>query len=332
MTKFDFLDNPGKENIDSDNQNSFNQDYSDYGSSARYLLLKQNKLSFLSNTSDLSSEISALNINSSSVINERERVLPTINDDDRVARSISDSDTLPWRMICSLEIETQTGTRYGTGWFAGTKTIITAGHNIFSEAYASSGRRDDFWAKKIKVYPGRYDQYIPYPIDSSGFQKPIVIDGNQPGVFSVSKKWKEHGTDRDFDYRGFDYGSIHLSEPVGEQTNWFSIEVVSDLFLSNGRKVNLAGYPNTFQGTSLFGTRLYHAVGSIGSPITERLIYHQVDATTGQSGSPVWFQDGTRAVVIGIYCSDDAHNNIAVRINQEVNNMIRNWIDTDNNS
>lgn len=326
MAEFDFLDNPGKEALDSANQNSFDQDSSDYGSSAKHLLFKQNKSSFVSNTSDLSSKISVLDRNPFRVR----------GNEDRVARSISDSDTMPWRMICSLEIETRNGTFYGTGWFAGKKTIITAGHNIFSEAFARSGIRRDYWAKKIRVYPGRYDQYIPYPTDGSGFQKPIIIDENQQGVFSVSPKWKEHGTDINFDYRGFDYGSIHLSEPVGEETKYFPTKEVSDSFLSslsNERNViHLAGYPITFEGRSLFGTRLYYAVGSISLPINERLIYHQVDATKGQSGSPVWFQDGTSPVVIGIYCSDDPHNNIAVRINQEVSNLIKTWIDRDNNS
>src|SRR4051812_15241614 len=52
-----------------------------------------------------------------------------IGQDDRTR--ILETHLPPWRMICALEMETTFGSFIGTGWFAGPKTLITAGHCVF---------------------------------------------------------------------------------------------------------------------------------------------------------------------------------------------------------
>jgi V8-like Glu-specific endopeptidase len=87
-----------------------------------------------------------------------------IGTDDRIR--VLDPETMPWRMICSLEISGRTGKGIGTGWFVGPKTIITAGHCVYHPNFGG-------WANEIKIYPGRYGTNFPFP-QKPDFQKPIV--------------------------------------------------------------------------------------------------------------------------------------------------------------
>lgn len=61
-----------------------------------------------------------------------------IDRDDRVR--ILDTELYPWRMICALHMRGPNGAgAIGTGWFIGPKTVVTAGHCVFSN-YFFGGR------------------------------------------------------------------------------------------------------------------------------------------------------------------------------------------------
>src|SRR5918999_1798573 len=67
--------------------------------------------------------------------------------DDRVR--ILDTDLPPWRMICALRMRGPTGAgAIGTGWFIGPRTVLTAGHCVFSNHFFGG------WAASIDVIPG----------------------------------------------------------------------------------------------------------------------------------------------------------------------------------
>src|SRR5918912_3129628 len=67
--------------------------------------------------------------------------------DDRVR--ILDTELAPWRMICALRMRGPTGAgAIGTGWFIGPRTVLTAGHCVFSNHFFGG------WASSIEVIPG----------------------------------------------------------------------------------------------------------------------------------------------------------------------------------
>src|SRR5271157_3349706 len=70
-----------------------------------------------------------------------------IDRDDRVR--ILDTELAPWRMICALRMQGGSGAgAIGTGWFIGPRTVITAGHCVFSNYFFGG------WASTIEVIPG----------------------------------------------------------------------------------------------------------------------------------------------------------------------------------
>ena len=77
-----------------------------------------------------------------------------IGDDERVR--IVDTDLLPWRMICALRLKGPTGSAVGTGWLAGPKTILTAGHCVHHLPFFGG------WVQSIDVSAGRDAARFPF--------------------------------------------------------------------------------------------------------------------------------------------------------------------------
>jgi glutamyl endopeptidase len=231
--------------------------------------------------------------------------------DDRVL--VNAPEKFPWRMICSLEIQGNSGgTGIGTGWFIGPKTIATAGHCVFHPSLGG-------WAEKITIYPGRYDldnTVFPYP-QSPHFTKPIVSKR-----FEVVNGWINTLSP------DFDYAVIHLGEPVGKETGWFAVAVKDNTALQ-GTLVNVSGYP----GDKDLGRRQYFAASKVGL-VTPTRIFYEADTYGGQSGSPAWIQEDVNASpeVIGIHSYGVGGGftlNSATRITAEIFETIKQWIQAD---
>lgn len=222
--------------------------------------------------------------------------------DDRVR--ILDTHNTPWRMICSLSIQGPRGSFVGTGWFAGPKTIITAGHCIYEE------RQMGGWATQIQVSPGRDGNNFPYPPVTS--QK-----------FEVPEEWvASRGTNPDFDY-----GVIYLDEPLGERTGWFSVAIADNNRLDRAA-VNLSGYP--YDAAGGFGIyQLFHR--DLVSNIGDSRFYYEIDTYGGQSGAPVWIEldnTGNRQVV-GVHTygiGGSFQLNSATRITPTILTDIKQWL------
>ncbi len=222
--------------------------------------------------------------------------------DDRVR--IPDTENDPWRMICSLAIIGPRGNFVGTGWFAGPKTIITAAHCLY-EVTQMGG-----WATEISIYPGRDGNDFPYETRSSQFEVPqewIDSQGREPD---------------------YDYGVIHLSEPLGEEIGWFSVAFANDEQLK-GTRVNISGYPGDVAGN--FGAyQLFHADNIPHDGVSPKRFYYTIDTAGGQSGAPVWIELGDdQRQVVGIHTygfRGVTGKNSATRITAEILNDIKEWI------
>ena len=229
--------------------------------------------------------------------------------DDRTR--ITDTESDPWRRICCLEITGRFGSGTGTGWLVGPNTIVTAGHCVFD-------RRIGGWADSIRVIPGRDDSHEPFP-------QAVTVATR----FSSVRRWVE---DND---RGYDFGAIHLDQPIGEVVGWFGFASLSADRLRNFG-VNIAGYA----GDKKFeGRRLAFHSGRV-LQVDERRVYYDADTMGGQSGGPVWIHTDEKPdepVVVGIHAYGEGGTpgqfeieaNSAPRILPSVYDVIQQWIESD---
>lgn len=320
MVEKNLVGNPGSEESSVVEESKVLEDVCDYDCCTKYLLSDLDVPKPSPSEGELVAKAnltSLLDIPSTTF-----RVLPDEQDRFDNRRSISNSDAKPWSAICSLKIITKRqGYFIGTGFFIGSRTILTAAHNVYNRAFTTSLDKKKFYAEKIEVYPGRYYDNFPFPTRGSGIAKPITVDLSKPDTVFVANSWLEYGAERD----DYDYAILRISKPVGEQTGWLDLDVADDAFLRN-RIVHLAGYPQVVRGDYVDGKLMYHAK-DIVSDLNERMIYHQVDGTYGQSGSPIWYQGSdNKPKVIGIYTSDLMQSNVGIRITSEVRDRIQKFL------
>lgn len=221
---------------------------------------------------------------------------------------ILDTEDAPWNMICALEIKGPWGNFVGTGWFAGPKTIVTAGHCVYEK------RQMGGWAKEIIVRPGCDGAEVPFgPVKATRFES--------------TKQWLATQA------QDYDIGVIHLDAPVHDDIGWFGVSSLPDDDLL-ARFVNVSGYPGDKGGREQWWAR--NRVKGL-SPLR---IYYDVDTVGGQSGAPVFIVDkeGDTPKVVGIHAygvggAKPAHIkeevNSAPRITPEVVELIQGWIKAD---
>jgi glutamyl endopeptidase len=211
--------------------------------------------------------------------------------DDRVR--ISPATAIPWRWCCELLLTLGNGsTARGTGWFIGPRTVMTAGHCVFS---SSSGG----WARSIEVIPGMDAASRPF--------------GSQVGTaFRSVTGWTQSANPE------FDYGAIILPNGnLGNAVGWFGFASLSDASLQN-LFVNTSGYP----GDKPFGTQWFNA-GTV-TTVTARRLNYMIDTFGGQSGSAVWRLQGGVRHAVGIHGYGGCPNK-AVRITSDVFNNMTAW-------
>lgn len=229
-----------------------------------------------------------------------------IGSDDRTR--ILDTDASPWRMICALRIKAPAGQFIGTAWFAGPKTLITAGHCVYDAIQM------DGWPKQIEVVPGRDGNEMPFG----------KIKAKR---YSTVDRWTEA---RDPD---FDIGAIHLDKPIGKKVGWFAVGSLPPDELIDYH-VNISGYPlMPGQGRQQW----FHENRIL--KVTDRRIFYDVDTYGGQSGAPVWIHEskGSPPLVVGIHAYGIGGTptgfqiaaNSAPRIIPEVFDQIAAWVEAD---
>jgi glutamyl endopeptidase len=218
---------------------------------------------------------------------------------------IVSTDQQPWKLICALEIDAPWGMFVGTGWFAGPRTLITAGHCVFDKKQMGG------WAREITVTPGRDRELKPF-------------NSFKATRFSSVDAWIER---QDAD---FDIAAIHLDNDVFPASEVFHVGALPDAELQD-YLVNVSGYPASPGG----GTELYWAKNRIRA-VTPRRIFYDVDTSGGQSGGPAYIfaDENSRPIVVGIHAYGEGGTpaslnlrvNSAPRIIPEVVTQIQQWI------
>lgn len=217
----------------------------------------------------------------------------TADSDERA--QITETEAYPWRCVCALTITAADGSRWlGSGWLAGPRTVITAGHCLYMPARGG-------WVRQIEVVPGRNGSQQPYGA--------CVATS-----FRSVRGWtrKQHW--------GYDYGAIILpvDRAFGNLLGHLGYLNLSDHDLRD-LPVNIAGYPNDKpRGTLWYGAHQFEL-------ITARTLEYTVTTLGGESGAPVWQLKAGQRYVVGIHTNGDLAGNSAVRLSAPVFANINAW-------
>lgn len=225
-------------------------------------------------------------------IGGRAMIESVIGTDDR--ELVPDTTVSPWRRNCALRITSKSGQMYvGTGWFIGTRTVMTAGHCVYLHD-------DGGWPNSIEVIPGLDGSSRPYGSQTSTRFR--SVDG-----------WiKEQSSESD-------YGAILLDDEMGSTTGWFAFASLTDEELL-AVDANISGYPADKDNA----TRQYFHARRILSLTPTRLQY-DIDTYGGQSGSCIWLNVRGERIAVGIHTTGGSRGNSGTRINKEVFDNMKIW-------
>ena len=236
-----------------------------------------------------------------------------LGDDER--SHVADTGAAPWRIVCHLAVEGRFRSVVGTGWFAGPRTIVTAGHCVFDTKMGGL-------AKRIRVSPGMRDG------DTSAFGS---IEATR---FTAAPAWLERG-DADFDIGVIQLDAVPGQADPGDRLGWFGVASLRDAELRDAM-VNVSGYPMDKpqpRNGGMAGTQQWHARNRIVR-VTDRRLLYEADTAAGQSGGPAYIIDepGGTPMVVGIHAygiegTPGGTVNSAPRITPEVMQLIQQWID-----
>jgi V8-like Glu-specific endopeptidase len=236
-------------------------------------------------------------------INEEEIIPETVFGGDQ-RRIVRDPEvfTLPWQMVCALDIDTNLVFGRATGFIIGKRTILTAAHNLY-DIYLGQKRV----TSRIGVYPGRYRT-----VTKNGLFE--IVSNNQ---FYIPQAWIDSIDHGNAD-ANFDYGLIFLSQDFGSQTGKFELAALSDQELT-GRTATLAGYPAGIGS----GVEQVFAMDKIDLA-QGNLLFYKIDATIGQSGSPIWVQNlsSGQRIALGIHTVSGSSSNQGTRISSSIRSDI----------
>lgn len=229
-----------------------------------------------------------------------------IGDDDR--QRVPNTRELPYPWICYLEFSSPRGIgMIGTGWLIGPKTVVTAGHCIYSrEEYDNQGNQ--VGVGPMKRYRVR-----------AGVNAELGDALAEAGVtdMATTKQWIDQGM------TAYDFGVLYLDKSIGDEDELGHFSFGT---LDQGDEealVCVAGYPYDKQ-VSRNGS-MWADVNRVSS-ITDQQLGYQVDTLGGHSGAPVIFADGQgNFTAVGIHNYGGDTENYATRINEQVAAQLQQW-------
>lgn len=217
-----------------------------------------------------------------------------IGEDDR--RRVEDTTQFPWNRICCLLIDYRSGaSAVGTGWLAGPRTVLTAGHCVFQHRFG--------WAAQVRVIPG----WNGGPPASAPFG---VHVSNQ--CLSV-RAWVERKQE------AYDCGAVILPHASAFNQPFLPIVAAPDSILQ-GREIAIAGYPTD----RLAGTMWSNA--RVLSSFNPSFLFYDVDTESGQSGGPVLTLSEHGHIAVGVHTDGSNRGNFGVRITPEIAQIFQTWL------
>ncbi|NVO21555.1 MAG: alpha/beta fold hydrolase [Bacteroidetes bacterium] len=176
---------------------------------------------------------------------------------------------------CKLIIHVGSNVYEASGILVDSRSVLTAGHVLFSPAYGGDG-----WADQVEVIPAYTEPNEPY--------------GHAMGAqFSVVEHWWYQDEYKD----EFDLGVVLLERPVGALTGWYGFDYQSDDFFFTHTFWNF-NYPAASPYT---GCCEYYRSGPFDAIYNNNILAINSTFFDGQDGSGAYYNDPTNGrMVYGI--------------------------------
>jgi V8-like Glu-specific endopeptidase len=227
-----------------------------------------------------------------------------IDDDDRVR--VFKPHLYPFSTICALRSyfpSPNLGGRpiAGTGVLVGPRLLLTAGHNVYDEAYGGAVN----W---VEVYSGLNGEF------EGPNTRSVVAE-----KWATTNNWLQQGLET------FDYGALLLPTDLGNDVGWMAVEARADGDLK-GLAINNASYPvgwpkqareEGYQPDE--ATTMWFDYGNVTKLNDFTLYYTEIFTAEGSSGSPIYaFLDGQNDPyrIVGVHNYGGTFANQATRISQ----------------
>ena len=217
--------------------------------------------------------------------------------DDR--QKINTTDIFPWRSICRLYITAQDDTRFiGSGAIIDEFHVLTCGHCAY--LHDNGG-----WAREIEVAPGKREGLEPF------------------GRCNVISMRSTTGWTQD-EMPEHDWAVLTLDRSIGLFTGWMGRKTAdySSSFYTD--IVHSAGYPADLD----LGNNMYYTSES-GDRADEFNHWYWLDTAGGQSGSPVWMNEGGAKYIISIHAygyEGGTDANFGTRLNANKFTQLNTWL------
>ena len=217
----------------------------------------------------------------------------------------------PYEAICHITSWFGGRPFVGTGALCRPNAILTCAHNMFSHVGANRGQRADRVELNFAMSP-----------NSSGIVRKV-----NPNGFRICERYR-----RGDDVPENDYGVMFFDRPIMDVAPLRIVPIVeAHVFSSIRDRAEIPGYPIRSQ---LHHTTMYTSQSRILDVDTRGRIFHEIDATQGQSGAPIigWFPvNGRRAPgIIGVHNKESAarhpRENYGAFVDEKMKAELQRWL------
>ncbi|KAI8105146.1 hypothetical protein M9435_000316 [Picochlorum sp. BPE23] len=225
--------------------------------------------------------------------------------DDRV--EVSNTQNFPFNVVSFMSFKSGTDDYRCTAFIVAPHMALTSGHCVFN---GETGFSED-----AKIFPGQTENKI--------FQQ---LSSCRISTNTKNTECMEAGNSVCPEY---DYGALFFSPQMAPSAKTYMPLVIDNP--AAGTTLNTAGYPADVGGKIRRGQ--WRASGEVSiTPDDSRVLYHRVDTTGGQSGSPIYLYTSSSNYrrVIAIQSASSTQYNIATRISDANKSLLIEWLeDTD---